>query len=146
MPPAPSPLDTGAPQLVIDRPAYTGEGPLWHEESETLTWLDIPAGQLFRYTPAYESNELIYQHTGQIGGYTIQEDGSLIAFGEGGSIFRLLGDEPDPIITGIGALRENRFNDVIADPEGRIFAGTMPLADGAAHLYRLDPDGSLSLI
>lgn len=146
MPSMTPPLDTGVPELVVDHPSTTGEGPLWHEEGRYLTWLDIPAGQLFRYAPHTNTNELVYQHTGQIGGYTIQHDGSLIAFGENGAIFRLIGDMPEPIIPQVEGLRGTCFNDVIADPEGRIFAGTMPLADGSARLYRLDPDGTLSLV
>ena len=38
--------------------------------------------------------------------------------------------------------RESRFNDVIADPAGRVFCGTMPAGDRLGHLYRLDNDGS----
>ena len=40
--------------------------------------------------------------------------------------------------------RESRFNDVIADPEGRVFCGTMPTKDRLGGLYRLDPDGPLT--
>lgn len=146
MPSTTPPLVTGVPKLVVDHPSDTGEGPLWHEEARYLTWLDIPVGQLFRYTPSTDTNELVYQHTGQIGGYTIQDDGSLIVFADSGAIFRLIGDMPDPIIPQIEDLHGTRFNDVIADPEGRIYAGTMPLADGSARLYRLDPDGTLTLV
>ena len=41
-------------------------------------------------------------------------------------------------------LRETRFNDVHADPVGRVFCGTMPTADRPGRLYRLDPDGTLT--
>ncbi|HWV24231.1 MAG TPA: SMP-30/gluconolactonase/LRE family protein [Thermomicrobiales bacterium] len=146
MPSITPPLDTGVPQLLVDHTSGTGEGPLWHEEGRYLTWIDIPAGQLFRYTPDAGTHELIYQHTGQIGGYTIQRDGALIVFADNGAIFRLIGDMPDPIFPEIEELRGTRFNDVIADPEGRIFAGTMPLGDGSARLYRLDPNGELTLL
>ena len=42
--------------------------------------------------------------------------------------------------------RETRFNDVIADPEGRVFCGTMPTPERPGRLYRLDTDGTLHLI
>ena len=42
--------------------------------------------------------------------------------------------------------RETRFNDVAADPEGRVFCGTMPTPDRKGRLYRLDPDRSTHLI
>lgn len=139
-------LDTGAPELLVDLPSDTGEGPLWHEENRCLYWLDIPAGKLFRYDPENGRNETVYQHTGAIGGYTFQRDGSLILFCERGAILRLIGDAMEPVIPEIEALRESRFNDVITDPEGRVFCGTMPLGNNPARLYRLDPDGSLTLI
>ena len=34
--------------------------------------------------------------------------------------------------------KNGRFNDVIADPEGRVFCGTMPDQNGNARLYKLD--------
>lgn len=139
-------LDSGAPELLVDLPCETGEGPLWHEEDRCLYWLDIPAGKLFRYDPETGKNETAYQHNGAIGGYTFQQDGSLILFCEGGAILRLIGGETEPVIPEIDALRQSRFNDVIADPEGRVFCGSMPLGNKPAHLYRLDPDGTLTLI
>ena len=44
-------------------------------------------------------------------------------------------------------LRGSRFNDVIADPAGRVFCGTMATGHGhSGSLYRLDLDGKLSRI
>ncbi|MBC7806842.1 MAG: SMP-30/gluconolactonase/LRE family protein, partial [Akkermansiaceae bacterium] len=42
--------------------------------------------------------------------------------------------------------RETRFNDVFADPEGRVFCGTMPAPDRPGRLYRLDTDGNLTIV
>jgi D-xylonolactonase len=42
--------------------------------------------------------------------------------------------------------RETRFNDVIADPAGRVFCGTMAAPDHLGRLYRLDPDGTLTKV
>lgn len=139
-------LDAGSAELLVDHPSQTGEGPLWHAETQSLIWVDIPAGQIFRFDPATGRNILVFQHDGQIGGYTIQEDGSLIIFCERGKILRLTGEHPETIVERIDALANSRFNDVIADPEGRVFAGTMPRGDQPAQLYRLDRDGSLSLV
>jgi D-xylonolactonase len=51
-----------------------------------------------------------------------------------------------PIVDEIPAERESRFNDVIADPAGRVFCGTMPTPQGLGRLYRLDLDGSVHVI
>lgn len=138
-------LTTAEPELMVDHPGETGEGPLWHEESQKLYWVDIPAGRLFRFDPETMTNEQVYQHDGMIGGYTIQADGSLVLFCDRGAILHLAGHEVETIIPEIEALRESRFNDVIADPEGRVYCGTMPIGN-QAHLYRLDPDGTLTLV
>jgi D-xylonolactonase len=42
--------------------------------------------------------------------------------------------------------KNSRFNDVIADPEGRVFCGTMPSPEHPGSLYRLDTDGSICKI
>jgi len=42
--------------------------------------------------------------------------------------------------------RGNRFNDVIADPQGRVFCGVMSTARRPGRLYRLDHDGSLEVV
>jgi D-xylonolactonase len=137
-------LSTGAPEVVVDIPSLTGEGPLWHEDAQRLYWVDIPAGRLYRYDPEHDANELVYQHDGHLGGFTIQRDGSLVLFCARGQILRLIGDQTEIIIPEIEQERDGRFNDVIADPEGRVFCGTMPTADHLARLYRLDPDGTLT--
>ena len=139
-------LPSGAPELVVDIAAENSEGPLWHEDAQRLYWVNIPAGRLYRYDPTRDTHELVYQHNGEIGGYTIQRDGSLTLFCSHGRILRLTGDQVEVVIPEIEREREGRFNDVIADPEGRVYCGTMPTPDGIARLYRLDPDGSLTVV
>lgn len=137
-----------APQVLIaDVGGETTEGPLWHEELQALFWLDIPTGRLFRYDPAQNSNALALQDR-PIGGFTIQADGALLLFGERGRIWSWhpTTGERRAIIEEIPAERGTRFNDVIADPEGRVFAGTMPDGERPGRLYRLDPDGSLRVV
>ncbi len=133
-------------ELVVDEPSGTGEGPVWNEQQQVLHWVDIPTGRLFAFDPAESRNTLIYQHDGMIGGSTVQEDGSLLVFASRGQILRLRDGKPEVIIDEIPSVREGRFNDVIADPLGGVFCGTMPLGGGDAHLYRLDPDGTLKLV
>jgi len=131
------------PERVVDSHSLTGEGPIWHPDEEVLYWLDIPDGELFRYDPATDENELVYDDPDAIGGYTIQEDGSLLLFEEQGRVEHLDDGEVSVVIEELPGEENSRFNDVIADPEGRVFAGTMPTEDGGGTLYRLDTDGSI---
>jgi D-xylonolactonase len=134
------------PVLLEDHPSDTGEGPLWDDTTNTLTWNDIPAGTLFRYDPARRTNVVIYQHTAQIGGHTLQADGSLVLFSEHGQILLWKNGSLETIVDSIPEVTGSRFNDVIADPAGNVFCGTMPLENGAATLYRLDTTGKLTTV
>ena len=134
------------PTLLVDLPCETGEGPLWDDRTQTLTWNDIPPGTLYRYTPVTGNNEVIYQHEASIGGHTLQEDGSLVIFAAEGKILTLRGGETTTILESIPEVVGSRFNDVAAGPRGEVFCGTMPLKLGDARFYRLDPDGLLHLV
>ncbi len=123
----------------------TGEGPLWHPDEERLYWVDIPAGRLFGYDPLNDTYEVVYETEGRpIGGFTIESDGALLLFTKR-TIERLVPDNSDStIIAEIDA--DTRFNDVIADPEGRVFCGTMPGDERLGDLYRLDTDGTATVV
>lgn len=138
------------PEQVVDIECETGEGPLWHPDDERLYWCDIPQGRLYQYHPSTDTHELVYEDGERIGGFTIQRDGTLLLFQEAGAVRRLSRDTwtaetvsaPDP------DRFHERFNDVVADPEGRVFAGVMPDTDRdtPGQLYRLDTDGTFTLV
>lgn len=131
------------PELIADYECNTGENPLWHPGERRLYWLDIPTGRLFRYDPTTGKHEQFFQ--GEVtGGFTIQEDGALLLFMARGAISILRNGELTGVVEEIEDERESRFNDVLADPEGRVFCGTMPTSDRLGRLYRLDVDGRLT--
>jgi D-xylonolactonase len=134
------------PDLIADYACITGEGPLWHPMEQRLYWVDIPQGRLFRYNPTTGHHEICHQATEAIGGFTIQADGALLLFMARGAVRRWHDGTLTPLIAEIPDERESRFNDVIADPEGRVFCGTMPTETRLGRLYRLDPDGALTLM
>ena len=133
------------PELIADYNCVVGEGPLWHPDEQAVYWVDIPQGRLFRYDPASGDHSQIFEGP-QIGGVAIQEDGSLLLFMERGAIAVLRDGGLDYIVREIPAERETRFNDVCADPAGRVFCGTMPAPDHPGSLYRLDTDGSYTQV
>lgn len=138
--------DHAVPEVVADCACHTGEGPLYHPDEDALYWTDIPAGAIYRYDIATGQHRRYY--TGEpVGGMTLQADGSLLLFQSRGTVRVLHPDgEQTVILEEIPEERETRFNDVWADPEGRVFCGTMPTKDRPGRLYRLDPDRSLHLI
>lgn len=132
-------------ELIADYQCETGEGPLWHPTEERLYWADIPRGRLFRYDPKSGHHEQIYDGE-VVGGFTIQDDGALLLFMAQGAVKIWREGELTTILEEIDGEQDSRFNDVFADPEGRVFCGTMPAGDRLGTLYRLDPDRSLSRV
>jgi D-xylonolactonase len=130
------------PELIADYACRIGEGPLWHPDERRLYWVDIPAGRMFRYEPATGEHEQCYEGA-PVGGFTIQADGALLLFMARGAVSLWRDGHMECVIEEVPEERESRFNDVIADPAGRVFCGTMPTPDRPGRLYRLDPDGML---
>lgn len=127
---------------------HTGEGVLWHPDAQRLYWVDIPNGRLFSYDPRTNSHDVVYERDGSIGGFTIEQNGDLLLFEEAGRI-----ETWSPTDGGTTIVRESiegeagsRFNDVIADPLGGVFCGTMPQGESPGRLYRLDTSGALTVI
>lgn len=119
---------------------------MWHPDEHCLYWVDIPAAKLFQFYP--ETGETNTFDTGSaVGGYTIHEDGSLLLFmAEGAVKLWRNGDVVETVIESLPEEHGNRFNDVIADPEGRVFCGVMSTDKRAGRLYRLDPTGDITVV
>ena len=133
-------------QVVADFPCLCGENPLWHPDHQLLYWIDVDTGKMYAYDPLERS--AVRVHQGEItGGITLQADGQLLMFMNGGAIGLW---EPEQGLkvqrSSTPGAEDTRFNDVIADPEGRVFAGTMPVENRPGRLYRLDPDGTIQTV
>jgi sugar lactone lactonase YvrE len=133
------------PQLIANYRCHTGENPLWNPVDRRLYWCDIPQGRIFRYDPARNTHEQYYEG-GVVGGFAIETDGSLLLFMARGAVARLANGELTSIISEIQDETGSRFNDVLADPLGRVFCGTMATETRPGRLYRLDPDGKLTMM
>jgi D-xylonolactonase len=129
---------------VANYHCVTGENPLWRADEGRIYWEDIETGRLFRAAHASGEHECFF-HGDRIGGFTFQADGSLLLFEEN-RIARLAADgERRVLASGIDA-HMARFNDVLADPEGRVFAGTIGRSDENGGLFCVERDGSVRLL
>ena len=133
------------PELIADYQCHCGENPLWHPLEQRLYWTDSNRGKLFRYDPATGKHEQCYSGA-PVGGFTIQVDGSLLLFMARGAIAKWRDGVIDYVMEEIIDERDSAFNDVIADPVGRVFCGTEPTPTRPSRLYRLDLDGELHLL
>ena len=137
------------PELIADYQCVCGEAPLWHPDEQRVYWADLEKGCMFRYHPASGHHEQVYQAESRdqfFGGCTLQADGALLLFMARGAVRTWRDGKMTTLIDEIPDERKSIFNDVIADPKGRVFCGTVPVDDRLGRLYRLDTDGSLTLL
>ena len=133
------------PEIVVRSACDTGECPVWHPDEACLYWVDIPQAKLFRYDPALDQTQKF--DTGvPVGGFTIHSDGRLLLFMTEGAVRLWDHGKMETVIDTIPEEQGNRFNDVIADPEGRVFCGVMSTPRRTGRLYRLDPDGTITVM
>ena len=128
---------------VVNAHCETGENPYWDSNRQLLLWTDIPQGRLYRYDARTAQWDRFYEGP-TVGGFTLQADGSLLLFRDN-EICRFAWDgQTETLIENIDP-DTGRFNDVIADPEGRVFGGTMGTGDSLnGGLYRIDVDGKVT--
>ncbi|MFC5405643.1 SMP-30/gluconolactonase/LRE family protein [Cohnella soli] len=128
-------------ELVIDSSCRLGEGPVWNEEGQYISWVDIELNHFYQYWPVDgRSTRMMTPVT--IGCYGWRKSGGLIVAGSEGigiwdveqNVYSTIADpEHDQPYT--------RFNDGKCDPAGRFVAGTLSTREqpeGA--LYVLDHD------
>jgi len=120
-----------------------GEGTLWSARDNAVYWTDILAPALNRLSLT-DGNISRWAMPEPIGWVAERQGGGFVAGLQSG--FARLALDPltiEPIGDPEPHLPGNRMNDGKADAEGRIWCGTMDMAEeaDAGALYRLDPDG-----
>jgi sugar lactone lactonase YvrE len=133
---------------VGDVTAALGEGPYWVPEDDCLLWVDIEGARLHRtYFPA---GETVTDSPGPVSAaFPAVGGGILIA---GGAALTLLfpaergGQWVARTISDAPARDGIRFNDAGVDPAGRVWVGSMHVAEASplGELYRLDAGGRLN--
>ena len=136
-------------EIITNYRCQIGEGPLWNRMENALYWVDIPGGRVLRYDPVTETGRVCYEGE-QVHGLTVQEDGTLLLFIERGSVANLRDGELTIVIEKIPDFIGYGFNDMIADPIGRVYWGSIPedIFSGKQEcgLYRIELDGSATLV
>jgi sugar lactone lactonase YvrE len=138
-------MTEGKVARIADCSCEVGENPLWHPFEKRVYWCDIPRGTIFRYDPKSRGYCQCFGG-GTVGGFTIERDGALLLFMDKGAIMRWQRGKTTTIRNLIPGEEDTRFNDVIADPAGRVFCGTMSTGSRPGRLYRLDLDGTISVV
>jgi sugar lactone lactonase YvrE len=115
----------GEPRVVWELAAELGEGPVWVERDRALWFVDIKKQQVHRYDPATDERsswtapeQVGFVFPAERGGFVAGLQSGLFHFDERTGVFDLIvkveADKPD-----------NRLNDGVVDPSGRLWFGTM---------------------
>jgi sugar lactone lactonase YvrE len=136
------------PTIVANYGDLCGEGPLWDNSCSTLYWTDITGLKFYRYQPAIARHEMVYQGT-EISGFALNQPGGFVVTNTQG-IWLWDGQGPFHLIASEVGGHRCQMNDCIADPAGRLFAGSLyydPSTDYAlGHLIRVDTDGTAHVV
>ncbi len=127
-------------ECVCPANAVLAEGPNWDAETQTLLWVDIETGKLCELNPRDGSNN-VWELGAKVGcAINLQGSADILAGTQKGlaRVSRASGK-----IEFLGHpeahLPENRFNDGKCDSRGRLWVGTMSMAEapGGGSLYRV---------
>lgn len=106
-----------------------GEGPVWNARNNLLYWTDIVKGEIWSYSPQTYRISMVLSCSYQTGAFLFTEDQSLVLFTEAGvqavpncgGSYRV---QDIRMLFAMNMINGERFNDAIADPRGRMIAGT----------------------
>ncbi len=120
-----------------------GENPLWHGESDEFVFTDITNGALWAWNPDQEElrPRLLLNTPYLTGAFVFDQEGDIILFTEKGIFHVPYDGAPDrdmQLICQLPLAEDERFNDAICDPEGRIFAGTKTERNEEGSLWKLE--------
>src|SRR3954469_18325724 len=132
-------------EQVTDVVAYHGEGPGWSPRWGGLRWVDMLAGDVLSLGA---DGSVERRHVGEVAAALRPRrgGGAVIGIERGFAL-----EDPDGAIRRLGEVWNDpsvRMNEGGCDPDGRFYCGSMAndQREGAASLYRLDPDGTVDVV
>lgn len=132
------------PSVLVHCRCEVGEGPVYDETTQTLYWVDIPRGRLWRHS--LSTGDTNSCEVGEpVGSLCVTADGGLVIAARRGFL-RLQQWCAEPILwRPVEADLPTQFNDGKCDAKGRFLAGTVaPHGECLGALYRLDDSGGIS--
>lgn len=136
--------DTYQIEPLANAHCFCGENPYWDDQRQLVYWTDIDNGRLFRFDVRTGKWEKFYDGP-KVGGFTLQADGTLLLF-RVTDVARCDASGRAETVKEFVDEGTQRFNDVIADPEGRVFAGTIGKTKESGGVFRFDTDGRVTLL
>jgi gluconolactonase len=144
--------------FFLEGPAHGPNGNIYFSDITFTDESDMQAGHIWRYDPTSKSTTIFRSPSGMANGILFDLDGNMLVaqgadFG-GRSVIRTdMSSGKSTIIGGLFNGRSfNAPNDLVIDEAGRIYftdpryAGHEPVEQPVMGVYRIDTDGSISLI
>jgi sugar lactone lactonase YvrE len=132
-------------EQVTDPVAYHAEGPVWSPAWGGLRWVDMLAGDVLSLS---DNGSISRRHVGKVAAALRPRrgGGAVIGVERGFTV-----EEPDGTLVPLGDVWSGdliRMNEGGCDPDGRFYCGSMAYdqESGAASMYRLDPDRSVTTV
>ena len=135
-------------QVIVNYDCHCGEGPYWHPLERCIYWNDNQTKRFFRYDPTTGEHKIVY-HDRTVAACTMQSDGTLLLYMDYSTVAVFRDGKIEPIIDGMPdePYKESvLFNDVSADPKGRVYGGVWEPAKKLGKLYRIDTDLSVKVM
>ncbi len=125
-------------QALPVAPSLLGESPFWHPEEAALYWCDIPGKAIHRYCPGSRAHQSWSFDSEPGCAAPLMGGDLLVALRDGLFRFSPSTGERELLAPPPYNPAQERFNDGKADPQGRLWVGTIfePRTSAAAGLYR----------
>jgi len=108
-------------ELLVDGGDRCGESPIWDFRARRLLWTDIPADVVYEWRDGKKS--VVHRGT-NVSTIALARDGGLV-FGGAGGLWKWTAKDGCKSIVAEHNGEALAINDMIVDPRGRIYAGTM---------------------
>lgn len=135
-------------EIVADSHDRCGEAPIWDAQRQRLVWTDIESGLVFEYLPAAGQKSILNQGL-TVSGIALNRTGELV-FGGAGGLHLWKGQGHYRTIVAEHKGMPMCFNDIIADPRGRIYGGTIYWGPNGMErrgdLYLIDGNGEARIV
>lgn len=133
-----------APEILVEEAGQTAQNLWWDDRDESLWWSDLEGGKLYRLNWNTRIQSAIYEGP-PVGAFIPQEDHSWLLFREKDiAVFDFESlTQAIPLIECV-RVDGDRFNEAIADAEGRILVGTVRNGrPNGAGIYCMENSGTL---
>jgi Gluconolactonase len=134
-------------EIIAEDDNLCGEGPIWDPINELILWVDAGSSLIFKYHPPNTEKTIISRNLA-VSSVALNRNGGLIVAGIGLHLWYSQNKYTTIVSEHDGNLLI--FNDMIADHEGRIYAGTFYWGkDGmekTGALYLIDKNSSVHIV